>query len=80
VTQPAASQAEQPKSRFGLNGLLGRMTGGTPAPEPSLKEALQADRTRRQPHLEEPPMSAGESEDDEQDRIEIPAFLRRQAN
>jgi len=75
----APEPAEAPKSRFGLNGLLGRMTGGQSTPEPTLKDALQAQHIRR-PQANEPPMHAEQPRDEEQDRIEIPAFLRRQAN
>jgi cell division protein FtsZ len=65
------------KSRFGINSLINRMTGhpeGAPAPKaeraaaPARREAPQVSRQ------EKPELSA------EQERIEIPAFLRRQAN
>ncbi|MBT8408320.1 MAG: cell division protein FtsZ, partial [Alphaproteobacteria bacterium] len=66
-----ASTAERP--RFGINSLIGRMTGhpGEAAERP--KQAV-----RQQPQVkartEPQEMSA------EEERIEIPAFLRRQAN
>ncbi|MGR3468119.1 MAG: cell division protein FtsZ [Shimia sp.] len=69
---PAPQAAEEDKSRFGINSLIGRMTGGAeeaPAPQPRPMPA--------------PPIQsyeADEAAEAEQDRIEIPAFLRRQAN
>ena len=67
---PAPVQAEE-KPRFGINSLINRMTGA-PA------EAEEAAPVRRAP-----PVQSYEEEaaaDPEQERIEIPAFLRRQAN
>ncbi len=65
-----AAQGDRP--RFGINSLIGRMTGQGAEPSgPS-----QAARPQ-------PPVSSAEPEpaaDPEQERIEIPAFLRRQAN
>ncbi|MEM6409415.1 MAG: cell division protein FtsZ, partial [Pseudomonadota bacterium] len=73
ITEPAAPapapQASEPKPRFGINSLIGRMTGAA-------EEAPQAPR-------QQPQMSAlkpSEEVDPEQEKIEIPAFLRRQAN
>ena len=75
--QPAAQRpAEADKPRFGINSLINRMTGHG-------HEQAAAPAPRRQ----QPPMQAhqpapvhDEEEAHEQDRIEIPAFLRRQAN
>ncbi|MBS9716871.1 cell division protein FtsZ [Pseudohalocynthiibacter aestuariivivens] len=68
-TQPRAEN----RPRFGINSLINRMTGhGTEPGE------TQSQSTRRQP-----PVQSYESDsetDPEQERIEIPAFLRRQAN
>ena len=71
--QPAAAApAAEPEARrgFGLNSLINRMSGAEAAPEAE---------TRAQPQIrsirEEAPQA-----DAEQERIEIPAFLRRQAN
>jgi len=67
------SDGETEKPRFGINSLIGRMTGHA---EGGTQKA--APPARRQP-----PMRAQEDEpemDAEQERIEIPAFLRRQAN
>ena len=74
---------ERPESgerpRFGINSLINRMTG-----HGGEQEAPQASRPARQ----QPPVSTQqaqqpapvESSEPEQDQIEIPAFLRRQAN
>ncbi len=73
---PAPEAAERP--RFGINSLINRMTGHS-----ADNEGSHASRTPRQ----QPPVSSQqaqpapvEEEDREEDRIEIPAFLRRQAN
>ncbi len=69
--QPAA---QQPAGRFGLNSLINRMTGhaaeGAAQPQP----ARQQPQMRAQQPLQQP------EADPDQERIEIPAFLRRQAN
>ncbi|NVO27049.1 cell division protein FtsZ [Donghicola sp. C2-DW-16] len=85
---PAQAPARQPapapqpeKSRFGINSLINRMTGHSNEP------------TRQQPQPERgnpqaarrvaPPVQSFEEDvdnDPAQDKIEIPAFLRRQAN
>jgi len=65
------------KSRFGINSLINRMTGsgggggdnGQPAARPA----------RQQPPVQSRQAPAALPEDEE-DQIEIPAFLRRQAN
>lgn len=65
---PAAPVAAE-KSRFGINSLINRMTGHG-------EESAAA-------HREQPPVQgqpAASHADPEQERIEIPAFLRRQAN
>ncbi|WP_108260212.1 FAD-linked oxidase C-terminal domain-containing protein [Mangrovicoccus ximenensis] len=70
AAQPAAPQAD--KSRFGINSLINRMTGHGHAPADHGRPAAAAG----------PKLVADEAAeaDDELDRIEIPAFLRRQAN
>ncbi|WP_425038414.1 cell division protein FtsZ [Primorskyibacter sp. S187A] len=74
--QPAAPQAhDAEKSRFGLNSLINRMTGhGSASQEPPV--------ARQQPSMQAPAAHpAPEAQaDPDQERIEIPAFLRRQAN
>ena len=73
-----APAAEAERSRFGINSLINRMTGhAADTPETQGTSAVRA-----QPSVHQP--SAGvqsqPSNDPDQDRIEIPAFLRRQAN
>ncbi|WP_323785861.1 cell division protein FtsZ [Thalassovita sp.] len=72
--EPAAEQGQADRSRFGLNSLINRMTGhGTEA-------APQQHAGRQQPQLRAQQPVAQPEADPEQERIEIPAFLRRQAN
>ncbi|MBE0413547.1 cell division protein FtsZ [Yoonia sp.] len=70
--RPAAqAPAEQEKSRFGINSLINRMTGAQP------------DAGGHQPSRHQPQVTAlrhDEDADEDQERVEIPAFLRRQAN
>ena len=73
---PAAPAADR-KGGFGINSLINRMTGhaaDTPAERPT--------QARPQPQLRQTDASARPAREPEagQDRIEIPAFLRRQAN
>ncbi|WP_126978370.1 cell division protein FtsZ [Frigidibacter oleivorans] len=73
--QPAPRQQPQAeKPRFGINSLINRMTGSAEG---------HAERAAP-PMRQQPPVTSAyddEPENDpEQDRIEIPAFLRRQAN
>ena len=76
AAQPAAPQPapQAERQRFGINSLIGRMTGqpteSAPAPTPA-----PAPRTSAQPR---PSYEA--QPDPEQERADIPAFLRRQAN
>jgi len=68
--QPAAE-----KPRFGINSLINRMTGHAaepPASQPAPQQAYRPAAPQRQSYEEEA--------ERDQDRIEIPAFLRRQAN
>jgi cell division protein FtsZ len=67
AVQPAEPAGEKP--RFGINSLIGRMTG-------SAEEAPQAARQQPQVNAIQPSAEV----DPEQEKIEIPAFLRRQAN
>ena len=73
LTDPAAATGED-KPRFGINTLINRMTG-QPGEEPA---ARRAQAVRRQPPVRSEDVDAEMSP--EQERIEIPAFLRRQAN
>ncbi len=78
AAQPRA-QAPQPapqadKPRFGINSLINRMTGA---------QAEHAERAAPAMRTQPPVTSAYDDEQDadpDHDRIEIPAFLRRQAN
>lgn len=80
VNAAPATSGTGREPRFGLNSLINRMTGhNSPTPEPAAPR----------PHTEPPVASAhgarghaaGEPQGEhDQDRIEIPAFLRRQAN
>ena len=65
---PEVAEAERP--RFGINSLINRMTGAAAEAQP------QREQPQVTPIHEEPVAEA----DPEQERIEIPAFLRRQAN
>ena len=73
--QAAPEEAERP--RFGINSLINRMTGhgaeGGATPAPRQQPVAQSS------HAAPAPQRVAES-DPEQERIEIPAFLRRQAN
>ncbi|WP_299699214.1 cell division protein FtsZ [uncultured Tateyamaria sp.] len=79
--QPAASGAEKP--RFGINSLINRMTGtaeGAPtAPERPARQQPPVQGHGAAPAPAPAPRPA-EAVDPDQERIEIPAFLRRQAN
>ncbi|MEO9896079.1 MAG: cell division protein FtsZ [Paracoccaceae bacterium] len=73
-----AHDAERP--RFGINSLINRMTGHseTPARQPMPPRA-QPPVHGQAAHTPAAPQT-NETADVDQDRIEIPAFLRRQAN
>jgi len=62
-----------PRRAFGINSLLERMTGQSNTDSPV---------TRGRPDLsaQHQPMMEDDAVDPEQERIEVPAFLRRQAN
>jgi cell division protein FtsZ len=89
----AAPQYEQPQApaaphagerpRFGINSLINRMTGSAEG------EGLPRATTPGQPTRQQPPVQRAQGAaapqprhdaDPEHERIEIPAFLRRQAN
>ncbi len=73
--QPAPQQPsmEQERPRFGINTLINRMSGAAASAEP-VGEPVR----RQQPPVSRAAPAADYNED--QERIEIPAFLRRQAN
>ncbi|MCL6285391.1 cell division protein FtsZ [Ruegeria sp. 2012CJ41-6] len=74
----AVQQAQADKPRFGFNRLIDRMTGHA-ADTPDERAAPPV---RQQPVLRQTDATAHApvDPDPEQERIEIPAFLRRQAN
>jgi cell division protein FtsZ len=67
--EPPAERAP----RFGINSLINRMTG-----HPAEQAPRPAAAARQQPQLRQP--LEEEELSPEQEKIEIPAFLRRQAN
>jgi cell division protein FtsZ len=77
---PAPAQAERP--RFGINSLINRMTGSEGEAQP--RAAAPSQPARQQPPVQRQQSAAApqprQEADPEQERIEIPAFLRRQAN
>jgi cell division protein FtsZ len=71
--RPAAPVADDRAQRFGFNNLIHRMTGSareTPQPAPAARRESAARGAEPAPA----------ARDDEDARMEIPAFLRRQAN
>ena len=81
--QPQQGQ-QQPEGqrRFGLNSLIHRMTGSADAP--AGKQQPQPVRQQPAMHAQAPAAQPQpvqqQQQDPDQERIEIPAFLRRQAN
>ncbi|MGB3148789.1 MAG: cell division protein FtsZ [Paracoccaceae bacterium] len=75
---PAGQSGAGERPRFGINSLINRMTGGAPPPAHSAVER-QAPIMRSQSRLAAD-QDADEPADPDQERTEIPAFLRRQAN
>ena len=65
----AAPAAAEEKPRFGINSLINRMTGHAAEQQAEARPQPQVTALREEP-----------AADPEQERIEIPAFLRRQAN
>ena len=75
--QPAAAQKpapEQARPRFGIGSLINRMAGGGHEPQAAERPAPSRQQPPVTSYDDEPELSA------DQERIEIPAFLRRQAN
>ncbi len=69
--QPTQPGPEGAKPRFGINSLINRMTG---------HQAEQPREPRQQPSVHSAPPHDEPASDPEHERVEIPAFLRRQAN
>jgi cell division protein FtsZ len=66
------------KSRFGINSLINRMTGhGETQAQPRQQPPVRSQQAEAQPQSRAEPEP---EPDPDQERIEIPAFLRRQAN
>ena len=82
--QPAGMQRPAlvaDKPRFGINSLINRMTGeGKHHAQPAPQAAPQAPRQQPAFRGQEAARQPEPTPDPEQERIEIPAFLRRQAN
>ncbi|APE43061.1 cell division protein FtsZ [Sulfitobacter alexandrii] len=79
-----AAQGGQDKPRFGINSLINRMTGHG---ESDSQAQPQHRPVRQQPPVQHTPQRSAsaapqpsQEADPDQERIEIPAFLRRQAN
>ncbi|MEP2920133.1 MAG: cell division protein FtsZ [Sulfitobacter sp.] len=84
--QAAAPQQGGERPRFGINSLINRMTG-TQEGEAQPRAAAPAAPARQQPPVQRgqgaaaaPAPQPRQEANPEQERIEIPAFLRRQAN
>ncbi|MEZ5715094.1 MAG: cell division protein FtsZ [Paracoccaceae bacterium] len=75
--QQHADRAEGERPRFGINSLINRMTGHGHEVQPQAPRQQPTVQARPQA---QPSVQARPAEDPEQERIEIPAFLRRQAN
>ena len=75
LSAQTSSEPVEERQRFGINSLISRMTGHAAEPE----QAAAPRPTRQQPVMA-PTQPRAESREEEEDQIEIPAFLRRQAN
>ncbi|MGB5864206.1 MAG: cell division protein FtsZ [Sulfitobacter sp.] len=79
---PASAQGERP--RFGINSLINRMTGTSEGEAQPRAAAAPTQPVRQQPPVQSQQTAAApqprQDADPDQERIEIPAFLRRQAN
>ncbi|MDU8928897.1 cell division protein FtsZ [Alisedimentitalea sp. MJ-SS2] len=81
--EQAASQEAEPeveRPRFGINSLINRMTGHGAEPQQQQQPQAPAPRPVAQQQAQPSVQAPSPAEEAEQDRIEIPAFLRRQAN
>ncbi|MFU8866038.1 MAG: cell division protein FtsZ, partial [Rhodobacterales bacterium] len=81
-------QAPEPEQRprFGINSLINRMTGQAAegqeraAPQPQRQQPPVRGQAPQQGYAQQARSNPSEAPDPDQERIEIPAFLRRQAN
>ncbi|MFU8881926.1 MAG: cell division protein FtsZ [Rhodobacterales bacterium] len=85
--RPAPQPEAEQRPRFGINSLINRMTGHAPegqdraqAQQPARQQPPVRAQQAPQGHAQQARSHPAEASDQEQDRIEIPAFLRRQAN
>ncbi|MBB3993650.1 cell division protein FtsZ [Sulfitobacter undariae] len=80
--QQSAHAGERP--RFGINSLINRMTGTQEGEAQHRTAAAPSQPARQQPPMQRQQTAAApqphQEADPEHERIEIPAFLRRQAN
>jgi cell division protein FtsZ len=85
VASAPGGQSSEPQSeqrRFGLNSLIHRMTGSAAEAQAAAKPqpVRQQPPVQQQAVAPQPQPVQQQQAEEEQDRIEIPAFLRRQAN
>ncbi|OWU83956.1 cell division protein FtsZ [Oceanicola sp. 22II-s10i] len=79
ASQSAAAEGERP--RFGINSLINRMTGhGEERTQPAAQRVQPRVQAQPAPSAEPRQQPSARQQDPDQERIEIPAFLRRQAN
>ena len=82
--QQAAPAPQGERPRFGINSLINRMTGAQEGEGQPRAAAPSQQPSRQQPPVQRQQAAAApqprQEADPEQERIEIPAFLRRQAN
>ncbi len=76
--RPPAQEPASEKPRFGINSLINRMTGQSESAAVA-QPTLRAHPTMH-PQAPQPMAAPRPDPETEEDRIEIPAFLRRQAN
>ena len=77
MVRPIAQQAREPErhGRLTINSLIHKMTGQVGREQPAPRRTAEPDPSPRAAHVGEPAY-----EDNERERVDIPAFLRRQAN
>jgi cell division protein FtsZ len=89
AAQPQPQPEPEQRARFGINSLINRMTGHAPeqaerapAQPPRQQPPMrgQAPQASSQGYAQQARANPNEAPDPDQERIEIPAFLRRQAN
>ncbi|MDX5381926.1 MAG: cell division protein FtsZ [Rhodobacterales bacterium] len=85
VQRPAPQPEPEHRPRFGINSLINRMTGHAPeaqdrAPAQPARQQPPVRAQASQGYAQQPRPAQADAQDPDQERIEIPAFLRRQAN